>query len=234
MIDVVTTSFYIKSPFFERDAFEHYSSELFDKWDEQVGTYLNLPDYALTLVLEEGSIKGKGKIAAALAALYIGIGEYGDFVSGLRTMHEQASYVSSALFDEAKQRFSCTNERGNSKRTDGEIVYLRRLFERVQSGMITPDEAVVEIQIRWGDEARKSPDFMRTLASSLEAAPRHPEQLTLSDDSWPDCLLSDESERNPKPQVPRAPEFPIPQHYRIEISRPSRSEKKRVKLTKVR
>ncbi|ASI69862.1 hypothetical protein BA022_15695 [Diaphorobacter nitroreducens] len=234
MIDVVNTSFYLKAPFFDKGAFERYSSELFDEWDSQVGIYLNLPDYALTLVLEEGSIKGRGTIAAAVAALYIGIGEYGDFVSGLRTIHEQASYVSAALFQEAKERFACTSERGNTKRTDGEIVYLRRLFERVQAGAVTPDQAVEEVRSRWGEEASNSPEFLSTLASSLEAAPRHPDQLTLSDESWPDCLLPETLERDPQPRAPRRPELPIPQHYRIEISRPSRGEQKKVKLTKVR
>lgn len=234
MIDVVTTSFYIKSPLFDTDAFEHYSSELFDEWDSQVGIYLNLPDYALTLVLEEGSLKGRGRIAASVAALYIGIGEYGDFASGLRTMQEQASYLSTALFQEAKARFSCSSERGNSKQTGGEIIYLRGLFERVQAGVVTPNQAVAEVQDRWGEEATSSPEFLHALASNLEAAPKYPEQLTLSDESWLDCILPEALERDPLPRAPRPPEFPIPQHYRIEISRPSRNEKKKVKLSKVR
>jgi len=236
MIDIVSTSFYIKSPVFDKDAFERRSSELFDEWESQVEIYLNLPDYALSLVLEEGSLKGRGKIAAAVTALYIGIGEYGDFVSGLRTMQEQASYLSTALFQEAKDRFSCSSERGNSKQTGGDLIYLRKLFERVQAGAVTPDQAVAEVQARWGEEANGSPEFMRALASNLKAAPHHPEQLTLSDESWPDCLFPEALEGEPKPQprAPRAPEVPIPQHYRIEISRPSRNENKKIKLSKVR
>ena len=234
MIDVVTTSFYIKSPLFDKHDFEHYSSEVFDEWESQVALHLNLPDYALTLVLEEGSLKGRGSIAAAVMALYIGIGEYGDFVSGLRTMQEQASYLSTALFQEAKERFSCTSERGNSKQTGGEIVYLHRLFERVQTGAVTPDQAVAEVQARWGEDASNSPEFLRALASNLEAAPRYPEQLELSDESWPECVFPQPVERDPQPRAPRGREFPIPQHYRIEIWRPSRNEKKKVKLLKVR
>jgi hypothetical protein len=64
MLDVLTTSFYIKSPAFDKAAFEYHSSELFDEWEAQVEAHLLLPDYALTLVLEEGSIKGRGKVAA--------------------------------------------------------------------------------------------------------------------------------------------------------------------------
>ncbi|HZF97189.1 MAG TPA: hypothetical protein VEY92_02900 [Pseudoxanthomonas sp.] len=234
MLDVVTTSFFIKSPTFDKSAFEHHSSELFDEWDSYVESYLQLPDYALTLVLEEGSIKGKGKIAAVVAALYFGIGAYGDFVSGLRTIHEQASYVTNALFDQAKNRFACGNKRGNTRRTGGEIVYLQRLFERVQFGAITSEQAISEIRARWGDEVSSSPDFIHNLASSLEAAQRFPEQLPLYDESWPDCFSFEPLERDPEPRAPRPPDFPVPQHYRIEISRPSKGEKKKVKLTRVR
>lgn len=234
MLDVVTTSFFIKSPTFNKGAFEFHSSELFDQWDTQVNSHLQLPDYALTLVLEEGSIKGKGKIAAYAAAFYIGIGAYGDFMSGLGTVRDQASYVSNVLFEQAKIQFSCSAERGNTKRTGGEIIYLQHLFERVQHRVLTPEQAIQEVKSRWGEEAASSPGFMRELAANLELAPRLPEQLSFSDESWPDCLDLEPLGREPEPRMPRAPEFPIPQHYRIEISRPSRSDKKKVKLTKVR
>jgi hypothetical protein len=93
MLDVVTTSFYIKAPAFEKVVFAQNSTELFDEWDSYVDTHLGLPDYAVTLVVEEGSIKGLGKIAITAGALYVAIGNYGDFISGVKTIREQASYV---------------------------------------------------------------------------------------------------------------------------------------------
>ena len=36
MLDIVTTTFYIKAPEFKRQDFELYSTELFDKWDAYV------------------------------------------------------------------------------------------------------------------------------------------------------------------------------------------------------
>lgn len=234
MLDVVTTSFYIKSPVFDRAAFEHHSSELFDEWEIQVEAHLLLPDYALSLVLEEGSIKGRGKVAAYATAVYLGIGAYGDFMSGLGTVRDQATYISNVLFEHAKSEFSCSSERGNTKRTGGEIIYLQRLFERVQQGALTPDQAIREVEGRWGEEATSSPEFMHKLAENLESAPRFPEQLSLSDESWPDCLDLEPLGKEPDPRSPRTPDPPLPQHYRIEIWRPSRTEKKKVKLTKVR
>lgn len=234
MLDLVTTSFYIKSPDFDKAAFEHRSSELFDEWEAQVEAHLLLPDYALTLVLEEGSIKGRAKIAAYVAAFYLGIGSYGDFMSGLGTIRDQAVYVSNILFEKAKSDFSCRSKRGNTKRTGGEIIYLQHLFERVQAGTLTPEQAILDVKSRWGEEAASSPAFMHELAANLEGAPRFPEQLSLSDESWPDCLDLEPLDKEPSPKLPRPPDPPIPQHYRIEIWRPGRGEKKKVKLTKVR
>ena len=234
MLDVVTTSFYIKSPAFEKDDFTHYSTQLFDEWDSYVESHLNLPDYAVTLVVEEGSIKGLGKVAATAGALYIAIGNYGGFVSGVQAIREQASYVTNALFDQAKQRFGCGSVRGNSKQSGGEIYYLKNLFDRVQRGQLTSDQAVAEIQDRWGQEVVNSPELLRDLATSLDKAPRHPEQLPMSDEFWEPCEEVEEPVRQPKPRAPRRPELPIPQHYRIEIFRQRKGGDKKVKLTKVK
>jgi hypothetical protein len=234
MLDLVTTSFYIKSPAFDKVAFEHHSSELFDEWEAQVEAHLLLPDYALTLVLEEGSIKGRAKIGAYAAAFYFGIGAYGDFMSGLGTVRDQAVYVSNILFEQAKSEFSCSSERGNTKRTGGEIIYLQHLFERVQAGGLTPEQAIRDVRERWGEEAASSTAFMHALAVNLEGTPKFPEQLTLSDESWPDCLDLEPLDKEPIPRIPRRPDPPVPQHYRIEIWRPGKGEKKKLKLTKVR
>lgn len=234
MIDLVTTSFYIKAPVFDKKDFERYSTELFDAWDKYVEAHLNLSDYSLTLVIEEGSINGRGKIAAAVATVYFAIAQYGSFISGVRTIREQAAYANNALFDQAKLSFGCRSTRGNSKKSGGEIFYLKNLFERVQRGEITPDQAVGEVTNRLGKEAAASPGFLQDLASSLAEAPHHPEQLSLSDASWGDCPNVDVQEREPRPRVPHAPQVPITQHYRIEISRSSKGKKKKVKLTKVK
>jgi hypothetical protein len=90
------------------------------------------------------------------------------------------------------------------------------------------------VKSRWGEEAASSPAFMHELAANLEGAPRFPEQLSLSNESWPDCLDLEPLDKEPSPKLPRPPDPRIPQHYRIEIWRPGRGEKKKVKLTKVR
>ncbi|MCD9047091.1 hypothetical protein [Luteimonas sp. MHLX1A] len=234
MLDVVTTSFYIKSPVFDKDDFRDYSTQLFDQWDEYVEAHLNLPDYAVTLIVEEGSIKGFGKIAATAGALYLAIGNYGGFVSGVQAIRQQASYVTSALFDQAKQNFGCKSARGNSKQSGGEIYYLKSLFDRVQAGQLTSDQAIAEVQDRWGQEAANSPELLKDLERSLARAPPHPEQLSMSDDFWEPCEEIGKPERQPKPTPHRRPDAPMPQHYRIEIFRQRKGGDKKVRLTKVK
>ena len=83
MIDIGTTHFRIAVPSVARPDFKRYSTELFDKWERHVSEILSLPDYSIELDVEEGSVKGRGAIAVMLGALYVGIGNYGDFISGL-------------------------------------------------------------------------------------------------------------------------------------------------------
>lgn len=233
MLDVVTTSFYIKAPIFQKEAFERYSTELFDEWDRYVEKHLGLQDYAVTLVVEEGSIKGSARIGAAIGALYLAIGNYGSFISGVQIIREQAGHITNALFDEAKHKFGCKSTRGNSKQSGGEIYYLKNLFERVQRGLLTPDQAVAEVQDRWGHETSNSPEFLQELAQSLARAPRHPEQIPMADEFWEPCGEPEAPPLPPKPRRLPIPGAPVPQQYRIEISRPKKGSPKKVKLTKL-
>lgn len=82
MIDLGGTDLYINVPSLPREEFERYSTNLFDEWESYIGKILKIPDYALALEIEEGSIKVSANIAAYIAAIYIGIGQYGSFMSG--------------------------------------------------------------------------------------------------------------------------------------------------------
>jgi len=91
MIDLGGTDLYIDVPSLPRQEFERYSTNLFDEWESYIGKVLKIPDYALVLEIEEGSIKVNAKIAAYLYAIYIGIGQYGSFMSGTQTIQGQIS-----------------------------------------------------------------------------------------------------------------------------------------------
>ena len=235
MIDIGSTNFLINVPSLPRDEFERYSTSLFDEWDKTVEKNLIFPDYSISLEIEEGSIKGGGRIAVALGALYFGIGNYGDFISGLKTIGEQVSYVNSVLFENARAPFGCSNVNAKVRKSGGAIARLHGLFDRVQRGLLTTDEAMLEAITIFGKDGNDTPDFIQELRQQLERAPRHPVQLSLADDEWEKC--NDDSDfdtksptRTPRPKPPQAL---ISQHYRIEIWRESKKDKKRVKVTEL-
>jgi hypothetical protein len=231
MIDIGSTKFLVDVPSLPPNEFETYSTSLFDEWERVVERTLILPDYSISLEIEEGSIKGKGKIAVALGALYIGIGTYGDFISGLKTISEQVSYVSDSLIDNVRTPFDCKN--ANVKKSGGQLSRLRRLFENVQQGLITIDEAMKEATNLLGDNIIDAPGFVDELRVQLEKAPRHPVQLALSDESWDECSPISSSETTSPSRKTRQKPLPpsIPQRYRIEIWRDSKKDKKKIKVS---
>src|SRR5947209_4227179 len=104
MIDIGTTEFYFSVPNLPKRKLEDYSMLLFDCWERNVQDNLLIPDYSLSLEVEEGSIKGKGQIAVMVGALYFGIGNYGSFISGLQIIRNQIDSVSSFLSETAERQ----------------------------------------------------------------------------------------------------------------------------------
>ena len=86
MLDLAATEFVLAVPNLPEAELKRLSTSLFDAWDGFVDTALSLPDYSLFLQVDEGSVRGNAKIAAVAVALYLAIGNYGDFVSGLKTL----------------------------------------------------------------------------------------------------------------------------------------------------
>lgn len=234
MIDIGSTNFLINVPSLPEEEFEQYSTKLFDEWDKSIEETLILPDYSISLEIEEGSIKGGGKIAITLGALYMGIGNYGDFISGLETISGQVSHVGSVLFERAKAPFGCSSVNARVRKSGGSLSSLHRLFERVQRGTLTADEAMLQVKTMLGEEGESVPEFSRELQHQFETLPRYPKQLSLIDDELVECAdIPSEQKKEPKPRKPRPEPIPIPQHYRVEIWRASKKEKKRVKVTKL-
>ena len=233
MINIGSTSFLINVPGLSEEDFEQYSSNLFDDWEKSIEQTLILPDYSISLEIEEGSISGKGKIGIALGALYLSIGNYGDFISGLETIRDQASYVGSALFERAKSPFGCSGVNAKVRRSGDTLSSIHRLFEKVQRGALTADEATLQVRNMLGEEGESVPEFIRELQHQFETVPRYPEQLSLIDEEWEECTEEPPDSKKPKPRKPRPEPTPIPQHYRVEIWRASKKDKRRIKVTKL-
>lgn len=83
MIDIVRASFNFDAPAPPEDHLIAYARRVFQEMDSAVEQHLSLEDYSLYLSVEEGSIKGIGKVALGAYALYQGIAQYGSFVQGV-------------------------------------------------------------------------------------------------------------------------------------------------------
>ena len=231
MIDLGSTDFYIDVPSMPRLDFERYSTQLFEQWEEFVGRIVALPDYSLVLGIEEGSVKGGGKIAAALGALYIGIGTYGDLFQGIQTIRGQLSSVGDFLAEQAAIPFERRGFETKVRKRGGTLVHLERLFVKVQNREITPDQAMREAEALLGDDATTAPEFIRQLRESLEDTPLFPQQLTLlSDTIEQDALVPDrEKERRRRPPRPM-PSMPSNQQLRIEVWRESKNGQRKIRV----
>lgn len=230
MIDLSETEFYIKVENLSLIDFEEYSTTLFDDWDSYIEANLIIPDYSISLAIEEGSIKGWGRVAATLGAIYLGVGNYGSFISGISIIEKQIETVSKALPKKAVEPLR-DHEAVNSKRRTGALSKLQRLFNKVQSGEITADEAMVEAEQLMGAESSSSPEFMSKLDQSLKTAPKFPQQIPIVYEGVVDDFKKIGSTQASRKRSPAQPEFPD-QHYRVEIWRESRKEKKKVKVTR--
>ncbi len=156
MIDIGKSNFLINVTSLPGDEFERYSSTLFDQWDAYVEHSLKIPDYSISLEVEEGSIKGIGKIAAAVSALYVGIGMYGDFISGLQTIQGQVSYLGNKLHEIAVSPFEGDHPKTTVRNNGGVVSQLQRLFHKVQAGEITAEQAYERAEKIIGHEAYTS------------------------------------------------------------------------------
>lgn len=193
-----------------------------------------MPDYSISLEIEEGSIKGKGKIAVAVGALYFGIGNYGDFISGLQTIRGQVSYVSNKLVESAVSAFEGGNVQTTYRNSGGALSHLHRLFQKVQKGELTADQAMIEAERILGDEANSSPEFMKKLHEALASAPKHPKQESLFEEAENELNDSNDEKNKKKPSRTPTPKPDIPiNQFRLEIWRESKRDKKSVRISKL-
>jgi hypothetical protein len=231
MIDLGTTDFYIATPSMPSSEFERYSTHLFDIWEIHVGQILALPDYSLLLEIEEGSVKGVGRIGAVLGALYIAIGNYGDFVQGIQTIRSQVSSVGDYLADQAFNPFAQSSCKAKVRKRSGSLGQLQRLFNKVQSRELTPEQAMIEAEGIFSEEASSNPAFMCDLQKSLETLPLVHQQTSLLPGSTDEELeiLTREVERKPRPSR-QHPSAPPPQHIRVEVWRESKNDQRKVRV----
>ncbi len=231
MIDLGTTDFFIGVPSMPQPEFEKYSTQLFDEWEDYVGRTLKLPDYSLALEVEEGSVKGSGRIAVVLGALYLGIGNYGDFFSGLQTIRSQISSIGDFLAGQSAIPFESSGVEPKVRKRGGALARLHSLFDKVQRREMTAEQAMREAEALFGDEAANAPEFMQKLHESLEKTPLRHQQLPLLLDTpvQEEVVPDGEKERQPRPSR-QIPSVPLSQQLRIEVWRESKKGQRRIRV----
>lgn len=234
MIDLGSTEFYLAVPSVPGAELKRLSSSLFDSWENYVESALSLKDYSLSLQVEEGSVRGLAKVGAAVGVLYIGIGTYGSFISGITTIGNQISATSKFVTERAGKVFSCPESQATTRNRGGTMAALQRLFVKVQRGELTPEEATARAEALLGEEAAAEPSFLRELAKAFRDCPRHHEQQSFPFAEGQADTGSDDLPRPQKPRTPRSVPVPGPTlQLRVEVWRESKKKRKHTRLVKL-
>ncbi|WP_018416497.1 hypothetical protein [Teredinibacter turnerae] len=231
MIGIGSTNIYIDMPSLSREELEEYSTSLFEEWELYVQKNLNLSDYSLSLSVEDGSIKALGKIGVGLYALYLGIGQYGSFISGLKTIKNQVNSATDYLNQQSVAPFSDQRITPTVRKRGEALSKIERLIYKVENGEISADEAIEQSKAIFGD-SDDVPEFYNDLEVALHEVPPHPSenQLEMELKSDEDMLSAPQkTEKRPKPSKPPLP--PV-DHYRVEVWRESRRDKLNVRVSK--
>jgi hypothetical protein len=230
MIIIGNTTLHIDVPALPRDEFERYSVELFDSWENHVSEVLNLPDYSLILEAEEGSVSVKARVLTALGVFYVGIAQYGSFISGLQVIQNQTRTASEYLANKASVPFGV---RPKVTHRGGALARIQTTFVKVKRGEITVEEAMTEAESIFGSELGDASEFQRYLKNFIDELPLDPQQTELElVDGEGEPLLPIPRKRMASLPKPRNP-MPDPDQYRVEIWRDSRRAERNVRVTKI-
>lgn len=237
MLDLGTTEFVLAIPSLPEAELRRLSTSLFDQWEGYVDTALSLPDYSLLLQVEEGSVRGAAKIGAAAVALYMAIGNYGDFISGVKTIGEQIAATGEFVADQAKQVFDCPDSKATSRKRGGTVSGLQRLFVRVQKGEMSPDEAMQLADKLLGEDRDSAPGFMDALGEAFRDCPRFHQQEQFPFLDGPGDVPQSLAPVSGPPPAPRdtRPQVEIgpPLQLRVEVWRDSKNKRRKTRVVKL-
>lgn len=234
MVDLGSIDFLLSVPSIPKEELEEYTTRLFDVWEAQVRDVVRIPDFSVSLQIEEGSIKGRGLIAGGLFAVYIGIGQYGSFISGLQTIKAQVMFANARLTEMARSSHGGDRTPMTVQKGQGTLGRLERLFVKVQRGDLSVSDAMREAEALLGDEIHEVPGFIKDLDKSFATAPSIPEQLTLPMSEMEEIGNIPGDKRPPRSTKERpSPIYPPPLHLRVVVWRESKSGKKKIKITEV-
>ena len=194
------------------DDLEPAAKDIHGILEKEISAYFagrGVSDVAVSVQLETGSTRVKVVVVAVVAVLI----EYGDIRQGVETLVHDAKWVSQVVVRTAPAILGMSNEPPQSKRLSTGIPgRLRRLFEQVERGEITAEEAV-----------RRAKGIIREAAdgSSIPQLEEITQRLERE-------LL--EVARNSTDEQRRRPLNPAPP-FALEPDRPRRRRKKRAETS---
>ena len=215
MIDIVRASFIFDTPAPPEDDLIAYARRIFDKMDAAAEELLSFDDYSLYLSVEEGSVKGLGKVAVCAYALYQGIAQYGGFIQGVETIKRQGSAVARAVVSAASDDEMVQHApKGRTRIDAGAASQLEGLFVKVRDREIGPKEATRRaLEVLDPTGAELPPDAQNNIATALESLRLKPEQLPL------DLGIEEKFVPPSGPEPRRKKPMPAEQHLFVVIER---------------
>jgi hypothetical protein len=223
--------FTIFIPPLSQSELESYTTTLFDSWEAQVDKELDrFPDYALYLDVEEGSLKGTGRIVARLSNLAIAVGIYGGIVQGVQIINLQVKVASECLKAKAVEPFADEGTAYTARASSGKLGRLERLFKKVEKGDLDPEIAAFRAAKLFEEDAESCPQFVKDIFSAIQRLSPGSEQLNLMPDWHPEPMLPSIVDEKRSIQESDRPSRLPQEKYRIEVWRETKRQTRRMRI----
>ena len=231
MLTLGGAKFTIFIPALSQSELESYTTTLFDSWEGQVDKELDrLPDYALYLDVEEGSLKGSGRIVASLSNLIIAVGVYGGFVQGVQIINSQVKIASECLKTKAVEPFADERPAYTARASSGKLGRLERLFKKVETGELDPEIAAFRAAKLFEEDAESCPQFIRDIFTAIQRLSPGSEQLDLLPEWQPEPMLRSIVDERRSIQESDQPDRLPREKYRIEVWRETKRQTRRMRI----
>lgn len=157
----------------EIDALAEYA---YETAETAASKFFEIPQVGVEVRVEEGSVDIIVTIGAYAAALFAAISRYGDFFEGLSRIRQHARLAGRFVCNQILKR---STAHATSRTTTGHVAHIHRLFQKVEGGKLTADEATekaLKILLKAGEDIshqvqdKITKEFARVQGASSEAA----------------------------------------------------------------
>jgi len=180
MIDIVRASFNFDTPAPPEDDLIAYARRIFDKMDTAVEELLSFEDYSLYLAVEEGSVKGFGKVAVYASAFVTCVAQYGSFIQGVEIIKRQGNDVAQAIIRAASGDEMLQHIPIKTRVDTRAVSRLERLFVKVRDREISPEDATLRaLAVLDPTKTELPPEAQCEIAIAFGSLRLNPEQLPL-------------------------------------------------------